>query len=274
MPMRQKNHNPPPNRLRSILRNAARVLRFLPRRKAYYHRFPAPPILVGGCARSGTTLLLSILGAHPNIHAIPYESASFAYHRKYNPRLTHLLNTAAISQLLSKQEVKPGADRWCEKSPRNIRHIGRILQEFGTHVRFIHIVRDGRDVVTSVHQDQPEEYWVAPQRWVDEVSTGLEFQDHPQVLTVKYEDIIGDFKNSVTHILKFLDLEFHPQLLEFEKNTTVKKHRAWKNGVQPIYTASVRRWEKPEFKERIQQFYNVEAPLGLLEKLGYEKNPG
>ncbi len=35
------------------------------------------PIIIGGCGRSGTTLLLSILGSHPNIQAIKDETGLF-----------------------------------------------------------------------------------------------------------------------------------------------------------------------------------------------------
>ena len=36
-------------------------------------RFVNPPVYIGGCGRSGTTLLLSILSAHPEIFGCPRE---------------------------------------------------------------------------------------------------------------------------------------------------------------------------------------------------------
>ena len=41
---------------------------FLLKRKLY-----KPPIIIGGCARSGTSLLCIILSAHPKIYSLPYE---------------------------------------------------------------------------------------------------------------------------------------------------------------------------------------------------------
>ncbi len=35
------------------------------------------PILIGGCGRSGTTLLTSILSSHPKIALIPHETGIF-----------------------------------------------------------------------------------------------------------------------------------------------------------------------------------------------------
>ena len=37
----------------------------------------ASPLIIGGCGRSGTTLLLSVLSAHPKVLAIPHETEAF-----------------------------------------------------------------------------------------------------------------------------------------------------------------------------------------------------
>jgi hypothetical protein len=48
--------------------------------------FTDTPILIGGGARSGTTLLLSILSAHPAIFAIRKELGLFKYGKEQDGR--------------------------------------------------------------------------------------------------------------------------------------------------------------------------------------------
>ncbi len=46
-------------------------------RKIEENRFSQSPVIIGGCARSGTTLVLAILAAHPSIYTIPNEIRAF-----------------------------------------------------------------------------------------------------------------------------------------------------------------------------------------------------
>ena len=60
------------------------------------------PIVIGGCARSGTTLLLSVLSCHPNVYAIPVETQALcptAYDAE--PRSDASFDVAAIQRHLN-----------------------------------------------------------------------------------------------------------------------------------------------------------------------------
>lgn len=80
--------------------------------------------------------------------------------------------------------------RWCEKSTKNILFAGRFLNYFGDRTRFINVVRDGRDVVTSKHLSDPDAYFVQPEEWVRDVAAGRRIEDDPRVITVRYEEFI------------------------------------------------------------------------------------
>jgi hypothetical protein len=69
------------------------------------------PVIIGGCGRSGTTLLSAMIDAHPLFFCGP-------------------------------------ESRWSEKTPGNVRVLDRIFEYF-PRARFIHVIRDGRDVVCS-----------------------------------------------------------------------------------------------------------------------------
>ncbi|NIR47629.1 sulfotransferase, partial [candidate division KSB1 bacterium] len=111
-------------------------------------RFTDCPIILGGCARTGTSLLLSILAAHPRIFAFPTETGVFSNWQyngnsnegspKYVPERMDRLYRYILSHVIPKS-----ATHWCEKTPSNVRHIDKILAYFDHKVKFIHLIRDG-----------------------------------------------------------------------------------------------------------------------------------
>ncbi|PSR05601.1 MAG: hypothetical protein BRD50_00415 [Bacteroidetes bacterium SW_11_45_7] len=141
--------------------------------KVEANQFCDPPVFIGGCGRSGTTLLLSILSAHKDIFACPKELGAFnkieADENGYRtPKRIDRLYTSLIINQIPRQ-----ARRLCEKSPSNVKHIDDIANYYRGNFRFIHIIRDGRDVVLSKHPTAKDRYWVGPQRWVNDVRSGL-----------------------------------------------------------------------------------------------------
>jgi hypothetical protein len=148
------------------------------------------PILIGGCGRSGTSLLLSILSAHPNIYGISEETNIFGSERKFKSVLLNRINNKRklLPYLLMENKVI-FAQRWCEKTPRNVRYLAQIKDEFNNEFKFIHIIRDGRDVVTSIHP-LTGMYHVSIERWISDVKLGLLHQNESNVYTIKYENII------------------------------------------------------------------------------------
>lgn len=146
------------------------------------------PIFVVGVYRSGTTLLRSMLNAHPQIQ-IPVESHflvplinqyhhqetlndqqvqaicdSILDHKRFDPwktkpeelrqAVTELAapTLGAIIEVLFRLETdttgKPNI-RWGDKTPSYMQHVKRLAEVFPT-AQFIHIVRDGRDVSNSL----------------------------------------------------------------------------------------------------------------------------
>ncbi len=235
--------------------------------------FTKPPIIIGGCARSGTSLLLSVLSAHPHIFAIPHETKAFcptaytAYRNGLN--LQAPFDVEKIKEYLSTAEVLPTAYRWCEKTPKNIVFFGRILRYFGNNVRLINVIRDGRDVILSRHPYDPKYFWVSVHRWVNDVNAGLPFDFHPQVLVVKYENLVNRFEQTVTELCHFLDEDIDPALLDWHKHTTVQKHSAWECKVDNIYGSSVKKWKSPEYEDRVASLMSDADAVRLLKHYGY-----
>lgn len=233
-------------------------------------RFPRPPIFIGGAPRSGTTLLISILGSHPHIHAIDYETAAF--HPEYHPEklLAALLFEPGHRRRL---RVAPGKTRYCEKTPGNIRHVDELMAFYGGQVRCINLFRDGRDVVTSRHPENPEAYWVPVKRWVRDVKFGLKAERKGLALSIKYEDLVAEPEVALRKICEYLDEPFVANILDYQNadnGLSKMAQAAWNHTPEAINTKSLRKWEKPEHQERLAEFYRNEEATRLLHALGYE----
>lgn len=124
------------------------VFRFFGRRKEQ-QVFTKDPIVIIAAPRSGTTLLLSILDAYPEIFSIPKQTYGFARWREKNGKIIPNRIDRVYREIL-RRKIPETATRWCEKTPRHIKHIKNILT-YNPKIKAIHIVRDGRDVVTSKH---------------------------------------------------------------------------------------------------------------------------
>ena len=234
-------------------------------------KFIRGPIIIGGCGRSGTTVLLSILGAHPHIYAINEETEALCptAHREDNVDLDAPLVIDKIYWYLLTHNVPRTCNRWCEKTPKNVIYFGRILDYFGDSVRIVHIVRDGRDVITSKHPDKQTKYWVPPERWINDVEAGLQYENHPQVLTIKYEDLVGRPEETIKKICTFIEEDFHESLLSHSDHTHIKRDKAWYTEAEPLHQRSVGKWRRPEFKERIDLFMNNPHAVRLLTYFRY-----
>ena len=232
--------------------------------------FQSPPILIGGAQRSGTTLLLAMLSAHPHIWALPDETSAFqSWTKDKNGKSQQPVKLYRIYKKILSSRIPSNAKRWCEKTPLHVRYIRQIMDFFEEDVRFIHITRDGRDVMTSIHHDEPDRFFVPPKRWVNDVRAGLAFKDHPNILTIKYEDLIRENATVLKRICEFLDEPFEDEIRNWYDYTPKRKDKAWSSKLQDLYTSSIGRWKNPKFEERIKEVLDNEEVRSLLEELGY-----
>jgi hypothetical protein len=233
-------------------------------------KFHDPPVIIAGCGRSGTTLLASILSAHPAIFVIPRETRVFSptgYDEAPNPDAPFDINKINCYFLLN--HIPKSCTRWCEKTPRNILYIERILEHFDGNVRIIHMVRDGRDVVLSRHALNTSGYWVDPTRWVQDVTAGLAFDDRPQVLLVKYESLVSDYEATIRRICDHVGEACVDEILNWHGHARLRSNIAWQKGIQRLNTKSVGKFWDPKHHQRTAAFMKEPGSLALLERLGY-----
>jgi hypothetical protein len=226
--------------------------------------FSRSPVLVGGAPRSGTTWLLAILAAHPHLWAVPYETNAFRTWEGGVPGKRY-----RIYKELWKAQVPASAHRWCEKTPCHVRFLPQIHDYFAGKYRFIHIIRDGRDVITSRLPGQEGRYFVSPEQWMQDVRAGLQHEQQPQVMNLKYEELVTQHEPSLRKICDFLDEPFLPEFQHWHQHSPKRTDKAWASSLQQKYTDSVGRWRQPQHEDRIREAMKVPGFKELLARLAY-----
>lgn len=271
-----------------------------------------PPFpFVVACGRSGTTMLRVMFEQHPDI-AIPPESyfpVSFFRRRdRYaaddggidltvlaDALLRHdrflawrvdeglvrerLTGTApdypeAIRRVYALYAESHGKPRYGDKTPPFLMHMWMLAEQF-PEARFVHLVRDGRDVVLSL-RDQPfapssftgaAEYWAGRVRRARQAGERLGARRYREV---RYEDLVADPEIELRGLCRFLELDYSPAMLSYEDTSNIPltaKMRA--SGVIRPPGGSTRDWQT---QMTARQLAVVEAVAGdQLEAFGYER---
>jgi hypothetical protein len=261
----------------------------------------AAPFFIVGCGRSGTSLLRSILAAHPDV-AIPTESLFIIDYLRVQDRieLGKLIDLivrepelqewgfqyaqedlescgsvpAVIRRLHELYAHSRGKVRWGQKTPRFVRSLDLLAVNFPDS-RFIHLVRDPRAVVSSlidsdVHRSDPLH---GVTRWINDVGAGVAFEsDQPaRILRTSYEHLVAEPRRSLERICEFLNLDFEPGMIE---------HRGGRETYGEFYNnihANLDRELSAEHRETWRRKLNpgeiglIEFKAGnLMRRLGYE----
>jgi hypothetical protein len=174
--------------------------------------------------------------------------------------------------------VEHGKPRAADKTPRNVLHVGRIAAAL-PESRFVHLVRDGRDVVPSVreHLLGPQTLPGAIDFWRDRVLAGQRAGRAlgPQrYLEVRYEDLVAAPEDVLPAVCAFLDLEYTEAMLDYPGRSDRVISGMWDQrrhaGVARPPTVGVRDWRTTMPRADVQLF---DALAGdLLDELGYGRS--
>jgi len=100
-------------------------------------------------------------------------------------------------------EHKPDATIWGDKTPFNTLRLKWIHKTF-PEARYIHLLRDGRDVVASyVKADLMPDIEAACDRWLRSIAAVHKFEKKigaNRVLTVRYENLVTATEDNVRHV--------------------------------------------------------------------------
>lgn len=166
----------------------------------------------------------------------------------------------------------PNAVLWGDQSPFNSRRLGWVRQIY-PRGRYLHILRDGRDVVASYKQKGDGVEW-AWDRWSVAVRSARELQSQLPAecfLEIRYEHLVTDPETTLRQVCTFADIPYKPVMLEYWKLPTTQEHQYrsfHQNLARPVFPTSIGRWKErltPEEQTRTQEVLG-----GLLREMGYE----
>jgi sulfotransferase family protein len=282
-----------------------------------------PFLFIVGCPRSGTTLLQRVINAHPQIaitpesHWIPhlYEKPwalapggviehklvrELGKHPKFarlgisreelkklerssrnGHPLTYSRFVTAIFNLYGQVQRKPLVG---DKTPDYVRRI-RVLHELWPEARFVHVIRDGREVCLSMREwskvhPKPGDFttWkddpVSTVAWWWERNVRLG-RDAGGLLgsglyhELRYESLVARPREECERLCAFLGLPFDEAMLRFhEDRARPDPGLEPKRAGLPV-TAGLRDWQSQMPAEQVEQF--EAAADEVLNELGYPR---
>jgi hypothetical protein len=284
---------------------------------------PAPAPFVCGVTRSGTTLVRLMLDSHPDL-AIPGETHWVPKMIKAQERSKHsgdeladlivdhkrwgdfhldaeqlreryraldpVTAADAIRAFYMLYAEREGKTRYGDKTPgyvKEMRRIQRVLPE----ARFVHIIRDGRDVSLSHMRMNwgPETYAESARLWRNRIRKARKMA--PSVnhyMEIHFEELVADTEGVLRRVCDFVDLEFDPVMLDYHERaegrlaekarelprknrpnqpaaTRLESHRLAK---EPPRSDRINMWREKMTEQEIAEY---EAIAGdMLVTLGYE----
>ncbi|WP_341366549.1 sulfotransferase [Yoonia sp. BS5-3] len=238
------------------------------------------PVLIVGMPRSGSTLLEQILASHaqiasagenPSLNVIVQDTKA----RKHNGRdlvqAIKQIPEPAAHKLAARYLSETGqgdALRVLDKSLHNFELLGffaRLLPQ----ARIIHMRRDPMDTCVSCYM-QNLSAWHKYTQDLDALGHAYVHYDklmaHWQqvlpnpILTVDYEEVVGDLEGQARRVVDFLGLDWDPACLDYQTSQNQSRTLSAGQVREPLYTSSMQRWRRYEqhldpLKKRLQPLY-------------------
>ena len=249
------------------------------------------PIFLGGEGRSGTTLLRVMLDAHPTISCGPethflVDEKLRKYHRHFRGKwwkrakgygyglddMDDLVRDF-VRGWFETYMKRRGKRRWADKTPQNIHVIPYLFELFPT-AKFVHLIRDGRDVACSIIPQNwgPDTIKDAAKRWVECIEKGVAHRDDPErYMEVRYEHLATEPEREVRRVLDFVGEEWDPCVLDYhaaQVDNPTETESSAEQVSKPLYTSSIGRWKTDMAPRDLKRFLKIAGPT--LEFLGYE----
>lgn len=267
------------------------------------------PIFIGCQSKSGTSLLRTIIGRHPNIFGGDgFETHWFStdivgdwennqtQRQKWlkewyevNDDDYQMLKNESISgidffsRFMTFCAVREGKKRWLEKTPDNLFYYNLINQHW-PDVKFIHGVREFKDIYSSWKANKLGSLkTLTVNDFVKKVTESYQQIDHllgrttENYIETKYEDLVNEPRSAILRVLDFLD----ESVVEGMENYVGDSDEFNKvKEIMGVESNTSRSLQKPIFTSSVGQWHEIltkeeiaiiDDGLGdVREKLGYK----
>ena len=218
-------------------------------------------IYIQGCARSGNTLIRELCGS--------------AFQGVEMVKLTKDTAECSLAHLveLLHQPAKNASVRVASRNYENSLAMDRDLLRANPDVKILWMLRDPRDILTSIHANQPDKYYVTPDRLIKSLQLYLQFKDEPQVMAVRYEELVGNPDAMQVKISQFCHLTESRKFVEAHKFfPRFKENVRAMHSIRPIDTNSVQKWRtNPAHLKYLQQTLSAHPEISTLARdCGYD----
>jgi hypothetical protein len=273
-----------------------------------------PPVFVVGSARSGTTLLYSILQSSGEFALYQAETLLLEVCRpkygdlKFKKNYDRFINDWICSKQFHRSGLSPdefvkgakdyrssyvdfmqyfmecisekqGKKRWAEQTPGHVYYMKELSKAFDNS-KFIHVIRDGRDVAISRRKegwsgtkskDPVKQLIYSAISWEKAVEYGQinGKKGGDNYLEIRYEDIICDLDKVIKQINDFLHIKIDKSNIENYAVGVLKKgNSAFGETMEGISKKGLYRWKKElTEKENLILHFTIGEKLN---KLGYD----
>ena len=266
-------------------------------------------VFICGCPRSGTTLLGSLLGASRTNVATPESQFIIDISRKlarseigdgHSDIKDELINNfrfklwnidrefqalpsfeseSVFSDLVwrgvdfyAKKNGKESWDAWIDHTPTHVSHINYLSNMF-TESYFIHLIRDGRGVYSSVKALDwgPAGVISGAKWWTQRIAPGLaaERAIGDRIIRVRFEDLVCQPEKELRRICGFIGIEFSLSMLDGSGFSVPKYTQGQHESVgKPPDESISGKWKNDLSIREIEIFESISG--SLLGYLGYE----
>lgn len=271
------------------------------------------PVIVG-CHRSGTTLLRAMLDSHPDLAVVhesrfipalaalhagtpPFRQDEFVDDLIVHPSFARLgldagaVRTAvaqacpqgfadALRAVFAAYASAAGKRRAGDKTPEYVLRIPLIAETL-PESRFVHVIRDGRDVAVSTVAAPlgPTDLGDAASTWANIVTAGRRDGSRlgpTRYLELRYERLVDEPATALNEVCVFLELDYADAMLSYHERADEIVRTAGMlelhDAIKKLPTPNLRDWRRDLGAAEV---HRIEVVAGsTLTELGYELSGG
>ncbi|MBU6197200.1 MAG: sulfotransferase [Cyanobacteria bacterium REEB446] len=206
------------------------------------------------------------------------ENAELGVREQSPETFKQILFTALLQ---ASKEKMPNKTIFCEKTPQHLQNVQEIHKLFPS-AKFIHVKRDGRDVVNSLLKMpwrpagliNNARFWRKYARLGEKLENNLlDEKLKKNIISIKFEELLENPPEVLKRICKFMDINFDESMLEQAHNNSQKVFADWEKQWKHKANSSIDPNRKGAYKKELSQDEQIILNHFLqkdLTALGYE----